>query len=246
MSEREMGVHVLLVPWSGQGHLTPVLQLAQVLVCKPGLLITLALSAQTSARMEGASPSLPHHPSIKLEVIRDGLNPDSSHIRSLDDLTASIPVMQQSLQKLLEDLMASPHPVTCLISGTVCYWTKSVARSFSIPRVELWSSPAFIYSIGLFHHRLIKEGLVPLKGQRNNAWITGIPGLPAMKAIDFVKEMSPTEEEIQADPDRFPRLLKRVKDTYGDARDQYRILVNSIYDLESQAFDVLCGEQVRA
>ncbi|MCO5572776.1 hypothetical protein L7F22_035012 [Adiantum nelumboides] len=175
-----------------------MLQLAQVLACKPGLLITLALSARTSARVESGSSSLPH-PSIKLEVIGDGLNPDPSHTPSLDDLTASVPVMQESLQKLVEDLMASLHPVTCLISG-----------------------------------------------QRNNTWITGIPGLPPMKAIDFVKELSPTEEEIQADPDRFPRLLKRVKDFYGDARDQYRILVNSIYDLESQAFDALCGEQVRA
>ncbi|KAI5071099.1 hypothetical protein GOP47_0013350 [Adiantum capillus-veneris] len=241
-----MGVHVLLVPWSAQGHLTPVLQLARVLACNPEFLITLVLNARASARVESASSALPRHHSIKVQVICDGLNPDPSHTPSMDDVVASVPIMQQNLQTLVGDLMASPHPVTCLISGTFCYWSKSVARAFNIPRVELWSSPAFIYSIGFFHHRLIEEGLVPLKGQRSNTWITGIPGLPPMKATEFVKELTPTEEEIQADPEKVPRMLKRLQNTYSEARDQYRILVNSIYDLESQSFDALCEEQVHA
>lgn len=241
-----MGVHVLLLPWSAQGHLTPVYQLAQVLACKPGLLVTLVLSARANARVEGASSPLPHHPNMKVEVIGDGLIADPSHIPSWGDIIASLPVIQQSLQTLLQDLMASSQPVTCLISGTFCHWSKSVARAFGIPRVELWSSPAYIYCAGFFHHRLLSEGLIPLKGELKDTWITCIPGVPPMKATDYLKEHLPTKQEVQADPEKLPKLLKRLKDSFSGARDQYRILVNSIYDLESQAFDALCGEQVRA
>lgn len=37
-----------------------------------------------------------------------------------------------------------------------------------------------------------------------------------------------------------------MKNTYSNARDQYRILVNSIYDLDSQALDALCADGVSA
>ncbi|KAH7300293.1 hypothetical protein KP509_24G054700 [Ceratopteris richardii] len=83
-------------------------------------------------------------------------------------------------------------------------------------------------------------------GQPHETWITCIPGLPPIRATEFTKESLPTEEEVQADPERLPRLLKRLKDTYGSAKDQYRILINSIYELESQSFASLHEEHVHA
>eukprot|EP00250_Pteridium_aquilinum_P031326 c43426_g1_i1 orf=89-1543(+) len=240
-----MAVHALLLPWSAQGHLTPVMQLAQLLARQPHFLTTLVLSARVKARLQSVSSPLPQQPNINVQVISDGLNPDPSYTPSFAELLASIPIMQQSLENLVEDLMASPHPITCLISGTFCFWSQPVACKFDIPRAELWSSPAFIYCIGFYYDRLLSEGLVPFKGQWDET-ITCIPGVPPIKASDFIKELLPSVEEVQADAEKVSKLLNHVKQTYGSARDQFRILVNSIYDLESQAFDALCEDQIPA
>ncbi|KAH7440089.1 hypothetical protein KP509_04G090700 [Ceratopteris richardii] len=77
-----------------------------------------------------------------------------------------------------------------------------------------------------------------------DTWITCIPGLPPVRASDFVREFMPTEEEMEADPKKCEGLLKVVKESYGGARNLYRLLVNSIYELDSNATDDLRAEGV--
>eukprot|EP00250_Pteridium_aquilinum_P020391 c24798_g1_i1 orf=154-1605(+) len=241
-----MACHIMLLPWTGQGHIIPTVQLAQILASQEGFLTTLVLSGRSHARLEAAASPLLQQPNIKVQVIKDGLNPDPSHIPSFQEQTSAIPTLQQSLEDLLQDLMASPHPVTCLISGTFCSWTQAIAQKFNIPRAELWTSPAYIYCAGFYHHCLYPAGLFPLKGRREDTTITCIPGLPPIKASDFVKEFLPTEEEAQANAERVEWINKHVKEAYGNARDQFRILVNSIYELDSQALNTLCADGVSA
>lgn len=238
-------VHTLLLPWSAQGHIAPVMQLAEVLATQAGFITTIVYSARTNARLQGAASPGPRHPNMTVEVINDGLNTDPLHTPSLEETMASIPIMQEGLEKLLGELMERPHPVTCLISGTFCPWTQPIAKKFNIPRVELWSSLASIYCLGFYHHLLVSEGFVPWKGgRREDTWITCIPGLPPMRASDYPKELMPAEAET--DPERIEHICKFVKNAYGNAGEQYRVLVNSIYELESSAFDALNADRVQA
>ncbi|MCO5564088.1 hypothetical protein L7F22_017744 [Adiantum nelumboides] len=182
----------------------------------------------------------------RYKVIDDGLNPDPAYSPSFREVVASIPTLQQSLESLLLALASSPHPVTCLVSGTFCSWSKLVTVKLSIPRAELWSSPAFIYCIGFYHHCLISTGLIPFRGNGEDTWVSCIPGLPPIRATDFVKEFLPTKEEVDTDTEKFQRVCKYIKDTYGDANDQYRILVNSVFELDKEALEALSADGVQA
>ncbi|KAI5071089.1 hypothetical protein GOP47_0013340 [Adiantum capillus-veneris] len=242
-----MGVHVVLLPWTSQGHITPVVQLGEVLATRSeGFRVTLVVTARVKARFDRTASPLLYHPLIILQVIDDGLNPDPSYTPSFPEVIASLPTQQQSLESLLLALAASPHPATCLISGSFCSWSKSVAVKVGIPRAELWSSPAFIYCIGFYHHCLLSSGLIPFKGKLEDTWITCIPGLPPIRGTDFVKEFLQRQEDFEEDPERFQRVCQYIKDTYGNANEQYRILVNSVYELDSEALDTLCADGVQA
>ncbi|MCO5547255.1 hypothetical protein L7F22_000700 [Adiantum nelumboides] len=173
--QEDMGLHVVLLPWTSQGHITPVVQLGEVLAARTeGLRVTLVVTARVKARFDRAASPRPHPPQ------------------------------------------------------------------------KLWSSPAFIYCIGCYHHCLVSSGVVPLKGKSEETWITCIPGLPPIHATDFVKEFLQTQEEVDVDFERFQRLRKYTKDIYGTANEQYRILVNTVYELDSEALYALCADGVQA
>jgi hypothetical protein len=127
--------HVLVIPFTNQGHITPMVRLATQL-CRKGVTITFASPEESVAGLTNSSDldgldfrfiALPK-PEREPEEVRDGSTFMSGKLRE-----AFVPVTE----KLLREKSAGIPGPTCIISDVFFPWTqvrlKSELEKCSIP-----------------------------------------------------------------------------------------------------------------
>jgi len=152
-----MGCRLLLIPLPLQGHINPMLQLAQILHSN-GFSITIIHTSFNSL-----NPS--NYPHFNFCCIQDGLSESSaSNLLNLvvELNTSCVKPFKECLGKLLSDV--SEEPTACLISDAMCYFTQDVATSFKLPRLVLRTGGASSFVAFAAFPFLREKEYLPIQG----------------------------------------------------------------------------------
>lgn len=159
---------LVLFPLPYQGHISPMLQLANILYSK-GFSVTII-----HTRFNSPNPS--NHPDFTFLSIPDGL---LEHQASTKDIIALNTVLnvncvepfKDCLAKLLADEDAN---VACLITDVIWHFTQSVADSFEIPRLVLRTTSVWSFHLMVNPPLFRASGYLSIQGALNP-----IPFLPS-------------------------------------------------------------------
>ncbi|KAM0006821.1 putative UDP-glucuronosyl/UDP-glucosyltransferase [Helianthus debilis subsp. tardiflorus] len=187
--EGEEATHrrIILFPLPVQGHLSPMLHLANILHTQ-GFKITIIHVQQNP-------PNYSNYPHFTFKPIADGFSDIGKHMPEKPDPSFYITYRNEhcadSFRDCLAGLLAEPDepPVACLITDAEYYITQEIADSVKVPRVVFWACTivsvlvyrdlSCFYDKGYFN--LTTKGLQKLKreeykkrdGQWRGGWSTG-------------------------------------------------------------------------
>ncbi|XP_074557464.1 UDP-glycosyltransferase 85A3-like [Curcuma longa] len=190
--------HAVLVPIPAQGHITPFLRLATLLLAR-GFHVTFVLTEYNARRLERARGNhwtAAAGPSFRVETIPDGLPPP---LQDQQDETQDIPALCSSVRSTclapFRDLMAhlgrapDTPPVTSIVSDSGMGFT--VDEDFGVPVFFFFTHSACGCWSYLHFPDLVSRGYTPLKDASclSNGYldtpIDWIPGLENLRLRDF-------------------------------------------------------------
>ncbi|PRQ21847.1 putative cyanohydrin beta-glucosyltransferase [Rosa chinensis] len=236
--------HAVCMPHPAQGHINPMLKLAKLLHYK-GFHITFVNTEYNHRRwLKSRGPnSADGLPSFRFETIPDGLPPTDAnatqHIPSLCESTKKncLAPFRELLSKLNSCSNNIIPQVTCIVADGVMSYSLDAGEELGIPVVLFWTPSASGFMGYLQYHRLIQEGLTPLKdssyltnGYLNTVidWIPGMRGIRLKDIPSFIRTTDP--DDIM--------LNFLVYETERSQRAS-AIILNTFYDLEHEVLDAL-------
>nr|BBQ04948.1 UDP-glycosyltransferase [Rosa sp.] len=236
--------HAVCMPHPAQGHINPMLKLAKLLHYK-GFHITFVNTEYNHRRwLKSRGPnSADGFPSFRFETIPDGLPPTDAnatqHIPSLCESTKKncLAPFRELLSKLNSSSNNNIPQVTCIVADGVMSYSLDAGEELGIPVVLFWTPSASGFMGYLQYHRLIQEGLTPLKdssyltnGYLNTVidWIPGMRGIRLKDIPSFIRTTDP--DDIM--------LNFLVYETERSQRAS-AIILNTFYDLEHEVLDAL-------
>ncbi|KAJ0102922.1 hypothetical protein Patl1_06498 [Pistacia atlantica] len=218
---------VILFPLPLQGHINPMLQLANILYGK-GLSITVI-------HTNFNSPNTSNYPHFDFCSIPDGLlevgasTSDVIALVTLLNVNCVVP-FRDCLAKLLSNV--EEESIACLITDAVCHFTQAVADSLKLPRIVLRTSSISSFlafaAISLLH----EKGFFPIKGFHFLSDLGSEAPMPEFPSVR-VKDIPLIETR---DAEKFYQLLmsmmSQIKASSG-------LIWNSFQDLEQDALPAL-------
>lgn len=225
--------HVLLVSFSSQGHINPMLRLGKRLLSK-GLHVTLALTEITRERMlksstissteAGASVS-----GIDVVFFSDGMSIDYDRKANLDFYIETLgkfgPI---NLLALIREHYRGGKKVVCIIANPFVPWVADVASELGIPCALLWIQPCAIFAI--YDSFYNKRSQFPTADDPDMSM--ELPGLPPLTTQDLPSFVLP------ANP--FNSFTKLFSETFRHQLEKFKwVLGNSFYELEKDVVDSL-------
>lgn len=159
--QQRKGRRVVLFPMPFQGHINPMLQLANILHAR-GFSITVI-----HTHFNSLNPS--HCPHFTFLTIPDGLSNCQASSLNIITITRLLNVncvepFQDCLSRLLLSSQTSEEPVACLVTDVLWHFTQAVANSLQLPRIVLRTNGAaslLVFSTLLSWHQL---GCLSTKG----------------------------------------------------------------------------------
>lgn len=124
--------HLVLFPVPLQGHINPMLQLANILHAK-GFSITII-------HTQFNSPTKSKHPHFTFLPISDGLSKTEI---SREDVIPLLTLLNTNCVAPFRDCLAgllADGPIACLITDAILHFSQSVADGFGLPRIVLRTS----------------------------------------------------------------------------------------------------------
>lgn len=197
--------HVVCVPYPSQGHVTPLMLLAQLLYSR-GFHVTFVnteFNHRRLVRSKGPdSDSVKGLPGFRFETIPDGLPPSDR------DATQDVPALCDSVRKnclvpfidLLHRLNSTSEVprVSCIVSDGVMSFAIEAAKEMGIPEVQFWTASACSF-MGYLHYReLIRRGIFPFKDENFmsdgtlDIPIDWIPGMRNIRLKDLPSHLRTT------------------------------------------------------
>ncbi|KAH7845931.1 hypothetical protein Vadar_007641 [Vaccinium darrowii] len=153
--------HVLAIPYPAQGHVIPLLELAQR-VAQHGFKVTFVNSEFNHRRVMNAlldKDNVGNH--VNLVSIPDGLEQweDRNDLQKLTESTLKI--MPGKLEELIEKINGSDNKkITCVIADGSQGWALEVAKKMRIRRAAFWPAAATIWALGFNIPELIADGII--------------------------------------------------------------------------------------
>ncbi|KAI5077813.1 hypothetical protein GOP47_0007637 [Adiantum capillus-veneris] len=262
--------HVLVVPWSGEGHVIGMLRLALLLAAQKGLLISFGYPARAHALAlkRGKLPNFP--PSLRVHVVEDGLPAPDHEPPRLHHLRDSSLMIVQSLEALLQqhvapssetalsllaanccdaaldganEINSSPSwpPVCCIISDTFLAETQALANSFSIPRIHFWTGNATVYNIFLHVPQLLAKGILLHSNGIGKVEYPLIDFIPGLPACHVTQLPWDLIQKYEVSQPMIEFLIN----AFSSTKDADRILVHSVYELEKHVYDAMQAQGFR-
>ncbi|CAL2242894.1 unnamed protein product [Prunus armeniaca] len=170
--EQRKDRRLILFPLPLQGHINPMLELANLLHLK-GFSITIIHTTFNSL-----NPST--HPHFTFHSIPDGLSESEASTKDLVLLLSllnakCVEPLRECLSSLLSDV--SEEPVACLISDVLHVFTESVAHSLKLPRLVLRTGGAASFAVFAAFPLLREKGYLPIQESRLEEPVTEFPPL---------------------------------------------------------------------
>ncbi|MFS8031857.1 putative 7-deoxyloganetin glucosyltransferase [Helianthus anomalus] len=158
--------HVVVIPYPAQGHVIPILELAQRLV-QQGIRVTFV---NTEFNHKLVTSNWLDKDSfgglMQMVSLSDGLEPweDRSDICKL---TLSImQTMPYKLEELIETInKEESSKVSCVIADDCMGWAINVAKKMGIGRAAFWPASVATLASSLSFQKLIDDGIINEKGE---------------------------------------------------------------------------------
>ncbi|XP_015868230.2 UDP-glycosyltransferase 76B1 [Ziziphus jujuba] len=179
------GRKLVLFPLPCQGHINPMLQLANILYSK-GFSISII---HTSFNC----PNPSNYPHFTFHSIGEGLSESEASIHDgfafLSLLnTKYVDPFRECLGRMLCDV--SEEPVACLISDATFYFTQAVAESLKVPRIVLKTESASSFLVFAALPLLRERGYIPIQDSRLEEPVVEFPHLK-VKDLPLVVTSTP-------------------------------------------------------
>ncbi|KAK9061112.1 hypothetical protein SSX86_018292 [Deinandra increscens subsp. villosa] len=230
-TDTKVGCHrrIILFPLPYQGHINPMLQLANLLYSK-GFSITIL-------HTNFNKPKTSNYPHFTFRFILDNDPHDKRYSKlpsqGLGSFARIILFNECGADELrhqleLELSKKDEPPVSCLVTDALWHFTQSVADSLSLPRLVLRTSSLFSFpiyaSIPLFHDL----GYLNLSENNHSDYEASVPEYPLLKFKDIVKITS----NPQGMGDFVTNMLNQMKASSG-------IIWNTFKELEESSLETL-------
>ncbi|KAG6404388.1 hypothetical protein SASPL_136634 [Salvia splendens] len=227
--------HVLIFPMPVQGHLNPMLKLANLL-CLAEFHVTFVISDFNHRRLlqhNTASAAFSRYPGFQFRTFPDGLpddNPRNGH-RAMELVSSVANVTVPLFKKMMiqENFLASAtrRPVTCFVADGLLSSAPDFCQENGIPLIFFGAATtSYLWAIFRFP-QLLQAQEIPFRGKSMDGLIESMPGmegflrrrdLPGFYRVDDVND--PTLKEVVA----ATRLIERAQ----------AVILNTCEDLEGQ------------
>ncbi|KAK3043201.1 hypothetical protein RJ639_001634 [Escallonia herrerae] len=211
--------HVLMVAFSAQGHINPMLRLGKRLVSK-GLQVALATNevAQSNSFTRTVT-------GVHLEFFSDGLSLDYNREANLDYDMESIgkfgPIDLSAL------IQRHCKKFSCIINNPFVSWVSDVAAKHEIPCAMLWIQPCTLYAIYYRFYNCLNSFPTSENPQMN----VELPGLPSLCTEDLPSFILPSSSVSS-----FPKMLYEL---FQDMKKLKWGLGNSFQELETDVIETM-------
>ncbi|EEF47788.1 UDP-glycosyltransferase 83A1 isoform X3 [Ricinus communis] len=228
--------HVIFVPFPAQGHVSPLMKLAYNLA-DHGIMVTFVNTESIHMKIMSAMPEkFAEQCPISLVSIPEVLQSTPDGQDKWETLEIAPSFMRGHLQDLIENInqVNNDVQVTHVVADIANGWSLEVAKKMFIKAVAF--VPYGLGNLALILHapKLIEAGIID------------IDGLPIRKELICLSEEIPawnTNEllwSMQGDPEGQKFVFRNfVKTTWEYVRISDSLIVNSFYELESSATDLL-------
>jgi pathogen-inducible salicylic acid glucosyltransferase len=223
MDEKIIGekVHCLVLPYPGQGHVNPMLQLSKLLQHE-GLKVTLVTTLHYRKTLQSVPRSIP------IETISDGF--DNGGIEEAGSQKIYLgrfwQVGPKTLAELIEKLGILGDKVDCVIYDSFFTWALDVAKRFGIIGVSYLTQNMSVSSI--YYHVHQGELKVPLIDQDE----ISLPLLPRFEVGDMPSFFL-TEEKGENQV-----LLDMLVGQFSNIDKADWILCNTFYEMEKEVHKI--------
>ncbi|KAA8536236.1 hypothetical protein F0562_028714 [Nyssa sinensis] len=235
MAEKEE-IHVLMVAFSSQGHINPMLRLAKRLISK-GLHVTLATTEIAGHRMLKCSSSSSTTTTtdaansiagINLEFFSDGFSLDYDRKTNLDHYMETLghfgPINLSTIVRN-HSHDGVRRKFSCIINNPFVPWVADVAAEHQIPCAMLWIQPCTLYAIYYRYYNNVN----PFPTFTNPNMSIELPGLPLLHTEDLPSFILPSNPFGS-----FPKLFSQM---FQNMKKLKWVLANSFLELEKNAID---------
>lgn len=216
--EQSKGRRLILFALPLQGHIVPMLELANLLHFK-GFSITVV-----STQFNKLNPS--SYPHLTFEFIDEGLTESEASTKDLVHLISVLnekcaQPFKECLVRLLSDV--SKEPVACLITDLRFHFTQPLAKSFNLPRLLLRTGGASSLVVYIAFPHLHEKGYLP---KQDSQLEEPVKGFPPLKVRDLPNIHTKDPEQY------FQMVAGRLRD---ETEASHGLIINTFEDIEGKA-----------
>ncbi|KAL8117205.1 UDP-glycosyltransferase 83A1-like [Apium graveolens] len=180
--------HILAIPYPAQGHVMPLMELAQK-IAKHGFKVTFVNTEFNHSRVVNAlSENDDFGDAIRLVSVPDGLEPweDRTDLGKLSE--SMLRVIPGKLEEIIQNVKndVDDDNITCIIADSGVGWVLEIAVKFSLMPVIFFPAAAAILAINLSLPKMLENGIIESDGTiMKNQIIQLSPTMPAMDTKTF-------------------------------------------------------------
>ncbi|XP_062006838.1 7-deoxyloganetic acid glucosyltransferase-like [Rosa rugosa] len=186
----ELQPHVLLLPFPAQGHIKPMLALAQLL-CHAGIHVTFLNTEHNHRQLTQRQALSARFPTLHFHSISDGLpsdNPRSLSSNFMDIVTSlrskTAPLLHQLLVSLTSKIdvgsAAQLPPLGCVITDWLMCFAIEAAEEVGIPVIAFRTTSACSFWCDSCIPKLIEEAQLPFGDEDMAMTVRGILGMECL------------------------------------------------------------------
>ncbi|KAI3452225.1 hypothetical protein Pfo_008890 [Paulownia fortunei] len=226
--------HVLAIPYPAQGHVIPLMELAQCLA-NNGIKVTFVNTEFNHERIVKSMSNTGNiNELIHLASIPDGLEPweDRNDLGKLTE--AMLKVMPEKLEALIEKINETQSDkIMCVITDYGLGWALELANKLGIKRVAFLPAAVALLALAINALKLVDEGIIDSDGTPLKQQVIQLsPDMPAMSTLSFAWTCigDLTTQKI---------MFHSISQNNESAKLADWILCNSSYDLEPGALTLV-------
>ncbi|XP_059659978.1 UDP-glycosyltransferase 74F2-like [Cornus florida] len=215
---RAQSAHCLVLPYTTQGHINPMLQFSKRLQHKQ-IKVTLAITRFIfKTTMHQLSSS------VAVETISDGYDEGGrAQAESREAYLARFQqVGEQTLADLVEKLRDTGHPVDCIVYDSFLPWALDVAKRLGLVGAVFFTQSCAVDNI--YYHVYNQLLKLPVTGPK-----VLVPGLPLLEPSDL--------PSFVYDLGSYPPLYRMVVNQFSNIDKADWVLCNTFYELEQEVVD---------
>ncbi|XP_042510094.1 UDP-glycosyltransferase 87A1-like isoform X2 [Macadamia integrifolia] len=225
--------HVVAMPYPGRGHINPMMNLCKLLASRSSggddegdIVITFVVTEEWL----GFIGSDPKPANLRLRSIPNVIPSEKGRA---DNFAGFVEAVMTKVEGPFEELLDQLEtPPTAMITDNYLTWAVAVGNRRNIPVASLCTNSPSVFSVIYHLDLLVQNGHFPVDlsvPEKGGECISYIPGIPSICLADLPRGFNnPTNQELEP--------VKKISSSIVKAE---CLLLNSFYELDTQAIDAL-------